>query len=223
MKYIRNRNANSFGQSLAQIQENLVSQVAFFGKLTRLEKSLIYRYILEAITKTNETQSLVTSTHQTFDHLNTHYSTSMLYWLGNTIYSNEKNEALSICEKLYLLNRTINAVDLYYKIEMPNHFLVSHGLGTVFSKSRYSDFLVVFHNVTIGVKDTVYPVLGERVVVYPNTTIVGACTIGSDTVLGTGLTLVDTDIPNNSIVYSKHGDILIKPNNGSEIGKYFDL
>jgi serine O-acetyltransferase len=223
MKYKRDRTSNSKGQSLVRIQENLVSQVAFFGKLTRLEKSLVKRYILEAVTKTNETQSLVTSSHQTYDHLNTHYSTSMLYWLGNSIYSNESNEALSICEKLYLLNRSINAVDLYYKINMPDHFLVSHGLGTVFSKSRYSNFLVVFQNVTIGVKDTIYPVLGERVVVYPNTTIVGACTIGSDTVLGTGLTLVDTDIPTNSIVYSKHGDILIKPNDGNEIGKYFDL
>jgi serine O-acetyltransferase len=223
MKYKRVRTSNSKGQSLVRIQENLVSQVAFFGKLTRLEKSLVKRYILEAVTKTNETQSLVTSSHQTYDHLNTHYSTSMLYWLGNSIYSNESNEALPICEKLYLLNRSINAVDLYYKINMPDHFLVSHGLGTVFSKSRYSNFLVVFQNVTIGVKDAIYPVLGERVVVYPNTTIVGACTIGSDTVLGTGLTLVDTDIPTNSIVYSKHGEILIKPNDGSEIGKYFDL
>ena len=68
--------------------------VAFFGKLTRLEKSLVKRYILEAVTKTNETESLVRSSHQTYDHLNTHYSTSMLYWLGNSIYSNESNEAL---------------------------------------------------------------------------------------------------------------------------------
>jgi serine O-acetyltransferase len=212
---------NTYGQNLKLIHENLVSQVAYFGKLTVIEKDLVKKYFNEAIAKTNDTQSLVTSSHQTFDYLNTHYSTSLLYWLGNRIYAKESSEASSICEKLYLLNRAINSVDLYYKIEMPNHFLVSHGLGTVFSKSSYSDYLVVFHNVTIGVKDSVYPVFGERVIVYPNSTIVGACTIGAGSVLGTGLTLIDTNIPINSVVYVKNGEIHIKPNTSNEIEKYF--
>lgn len=69
----------------------------------------------------------------------------------------------------------------------------------------------ISHNVTIGSesrgKRIGCPRIGERVSIGPNSVIVGNITIGNDVLIGP-LTLVNFDVPNNSVVIGNPGKII---------------
>jgi serine O-acetyltransferase len=117
----------------------------------------------------------------------------------------------------------LNSIDLYYKIQMPEHFLIGHGLGAVFSKACYGNYLVVFQNVTIGVQDGLYPSIGDKTVIYPNCIIAGKTIIGENSVIGAGTKLINKTIPDCSLVFEKDGNLCVKQNTQSEIEKYFRI
>jgi serine O-acetyltransferase len=204
-----------------QLVSGVLSRLEVFGKISKPEKEAINLNLLEAITETNKIIGKYNKIPKTFNLLQTHHSAVFFYKLAQTLQKNE--EYLIICEKLYLLNRMLNGLDLFYKIKMPDFFLIGHGLGTVFSNSIYGNYLVVFQNVTIAFQDNFYPEISEKVVIYPNSIIAGNTHIGSNCVIGAGTRLINKVIPDNSIVYEKGSKLIIKPNDRNEIGKYFDV
>jgi len=56
----------------------------------------------------------------------------------------------NVCEKIYCLNKCLNAIDIYFEVELPNIFLLVHPLGTVLGKAKYNDFLLVYQQCTVG-------------------------------------------------------------------------
>lgn len=151
----------------------------------------------------------------------TQHSAYFIYLLARKLFE-KGNEG--VCEKLYLINRMINGVDLFYKIEMPNHFIIGHGLGTVFSRATYGDYLVVFQNTTIGVSGVDYPKIGCKVIIYPNCVISGRTKIGDNSIISAGSVLIDKDIPANSIAFGGGGSpVILKENRKNLINDYFDI
>ena len=199
----------------------VVNQLSIFGSLKKLEKETIHVSLDIALHKTQKILDTYKNIPKTFNLMQTHHSSVFYYKLAQTIFQNKDN--LVVCEKLYLLNRMLNGLDLFYKIDMPETFLLGHSLGTVFSHSTYGNYLVVFQNVTIAFQDGAYPVLGEKVIIYPNSVISGNTKIGNNSVIGAGTRLINKMIPDNSIAYEKDGKLLIKPNDRDEIRKYFDI
>jgi serine O-acetyltransferase len=58
----------------------------------------------------------------------------------------------------------------------------------------------------------VAPVLGEGVVMYAGTAIIGGCQVGDGTVLAQGTSLVNTDTPRHCTVYpGQSGQVVFKP------------
>ena len=55
-----------------------------------------------------------------FDYLHSSQYAIFLYYLSNTIWSNEKHQRL--CTKIFYLNKALNGIDLFYEIEMPEIF-----------------------------------------------------------------------------------------------------
>ncbi len=55
--------------------------------------------------------------------------------------------------------------------------------------------LVLYQNSTVGKNHGTAPVLGEGVVMYPNTAVIGRCTIGDRTVIAQGVGVVNRDNP----------------------------
>ena len=138
-----------------------------------------------------------------FDHLQSSQYCTYLYFLSNTIWRNIGND--DICTKLFLLNKTLNGIDCFYEIELPELFYIPHSIGIVLAKATYSNYLVLFQNSTVGKNHGVAPVLGEGVVMYPNTAIIGRCNIGDRTVLAQGTSVINTDCAGNSIVFNTSG------------------
>jgi serine O-acetyltransferase len=205
--------------------EVLLNQLSFFGELSVNEKKLVNTYFSLAKKSVDNCQERIVKERRTLNYFNSHYSIMFLYKLARIIYQNEplKNCSDSVIEKLYLLNRMLNAIDLYYKIDMPDYFIIGHGLGSVFSRAKYSEYLVVYQNVTIGMQDGKYPEIGERVVIYPNCVVVGNCRIGNNSIIGAGTSLINKSIPDNCVAFEKYGKLIIRENRKSENEKYFIL
>ena len=83
--------------------------------------------------------------------------------------------------------------------------------------------LLFIKNVTIGVQDGYYPVLGERLVIYPNCVVIGKTTIGANSVIGTGTTLINKTVPSNTLVSMRNGVLSFRDNTNVEILKYFRI
>lgn len=201
------------------IGEYICHQIRFFGRLSAAEKKKILAGVPAARQQTQGSLNRFARIEKKINLLHAHHSMIFLYRLANVLRADEA--CATICEKLFLLNRMQNGLDLYYKIEMPEHFLIGHGLGTVFSKAVYGNYLVVFQNVTIGVQDGKYPSIGENAVIYSNCIIAGESRIGKNCVVGAGTRLINKTIPDNSIVLEKDGKLLVKDNTRNETGKYF--
>ena len=205
--------------------EDIVSilfyQLKFFGEPTVVEIEALREFAPKAQEVTQMSLGKCIGIPKVFNLLQTHHCIIFLYRLAKLLF--EDGASSSLCEKLYLLNRMVNGVDLFYKIDMPQHFLVGHGLGTVFSNAVYGDYLVIFQNVTVGVQDGVYPTIGEQVVVYPNSVIAGRTLIGNNCIIGAGTRLINKTIPDNSVVYENGSKLIVKPNERSEIIKYFKI
>jgi serine O-acetyltransferase len=145
-----------------------------------------------------------------FDHLHSSQYTIFLYYLAHTIWRRSGERA--VCNKLFGLNKALNGIDLFYEIELPEVFFIGHSVGIVLAKATYGNRLVLYQNSTVGKNHGEAPVLGDGVVLYPNTAIIGRCEIGAGTVVSQGTGIVNRSTPGNCMVFpGKAGGLLIKP------------
>lgn len=104
--------------------------------------------------------------------------------------------------KLYVSNHlTIGIYNLY---KAKTHF--PHPVGIVIGvKVKMGMNCEIYQNVTIGTKETSdfkngkYPEIGNNVIIYPNSLIIGDIKIGENSIIGAG-SVVLNDVPPNSVV-----------------------
>lgn len=138
-----------------------------------------------------------------FDYLHSSQYCTFLYYLANTIWS-ETGDSF-VASKLFLLNKALNGIDLFYEIEMPNRFFIGHSIGIVLAKAVYSDYLVLYQNSTVGKNHGIAPVIDSGVIMYPNTAIIGRSHVRSGTVVSQGASIINKDTPGNCLVFQKEG------------------
>jgi len=134
-----------------------------------------------------------------FDYLHSTQYAFFLYFLSNTIWRNEPNKR--ICTKLFYLNKALNGIDCFYEIEMPPIFFIGHSVGIVLAKATYGNYLVLYQNSTVGKNHGVAPILGEGVIMYPNSAIIGNCQIADHSVISQGVSVINNDTQANSLVF----------------------
>jgi serine O-acetyltransferase len=155
-----------------------------------------------------------------FDHLHSSQYCTYLYYLSNTIWKN--NNDIELSTRLFLLNKLLNSIDLFYEIEMPEIFFIGHSIGIVLAKATYGDYLVLYQNTTVGRNYEVYPVLGEGVVLYPGSSIIGRCRIGDRTILSAGTQMLNHDAPGNCVAFGgQAGALTFKPPARDVLGDFF--
>ena len=133
-----------------------------------------------------------------------------LYYLSNTIYRRSGDTAAAT--RLFLMNKALNGIDLFYEIEMPEVFFIGHSVGIVLAKARYGNRLVLYQSSTVGKNHGEAPSLGEGVVMYPNTAIIGRCDIGSGSVIAQGTSVVNRSTPGDCVVFpGTAGGLVFKP------------
>lgn len=155
-----------------------------------------------------------------FSYLHSSQYAIFLYYLANTIW--KAVGAVSACPKLFGLNKALNAIDLFYEIEMPRVFFIGHSVGIVLAKAVYGEHLVLYQNATVGKNHGRGPTLGEGVILYPNSAVIGACTVGDRTVVAQGASLIDQDTPGHCLAFRQAAPTaLIKPSRQNYLEEYF--
>ncbi|MCE3607937.1 hypothetical protein LXA47_30680 [Massilia sp. P8910] len=160
-----------------------------------------------------------------FNHLNSSQYCQYLYFLSNTIWREDRSEeALGVATRLFLLNKALNGIDLFYEIDLPEVFFIGHSVGIVLAKATYGSHLVLYQNSTVGKNHGVAPVLGDGVILYPNSAIVGRCRIGDNTAVSQGTGVINRDTPGDCMVFAgTAGALAIKPSKRLLIADFFRL
>lgn len=128
---------------------------------------------------------------------------TFLYFLSNIIWKKTGNSEVPV--KLFLLNKAINSLELFYEIELPQKFFLSHTPGLVFAKANYSNYCVFHQCCTVGRSSEDRPTLEEGVILYPNSMVIGKCLIRENTVISPGTAVINTDTPGNCLVFNGKG------------------
>lgn len=130
-----------------------------------------------------------------------------LYYLANTIWSAEGDHP--ICTKLFLLNKALNGIDMFYEIKMPEIFYIGHSVGIVLAKATYGNYLVLYQNSTVGKNNFDSPIIDDGVILYPNTAVIGKSHIRSGSVISQGVSVIDRRTECDKIAYQGFGGGLI--------------
>lgn len=171
--------------------------------------SLLANYIPAALRRFQVISEHVTSIEPgTFDPIHSSQYATYLYLLANDIFVGEGDNVVS--EQLFLLNRCLNGIDLYYKVRMPPVFAIGHGLGAVLSNSVYGNNFVFFQNCTIGRLGMERPVIGENVILFPGSGVFGGAKIGDNSIISAGTIVNGEDIPHDSMVFGGRDELIIK-------------
>ena len=145
-----------------------------------------------------------------------------LYYLSNTIYRRSGDTAAGT--RLFLMNKALNGIDLFYEIAMPEVFYIGHSAGIVLAKATYGNYLVLYQNSTVGRHKDQIPVIGERVVLYPNTAVIGRSVVEDDAVVSQGTGVVNKRVPRRSMAFAgPPGELAFRPRPDDLIGEYFRL
>ena len=87
-----------------------------------------------------------------------------------------------------------------------------HPVGTVVGAATYGDYLVLYQNCTLGADAGVYPTLGEGVILYSRTSVLGRSVVGDNVVFAANSFLVNTDVPSDSLVVGQFPSHRIRGN-----------
>ena len=143
-----------------------------------------------------------------------------LYYLANTIWTQSGDTAAAT--RLFLTNKALNGIDLFYEIAMPEVFYIGHSVGIVLAKATYGNFLVLYQNSTIGRHKDQIPVIGEGVVVYPNSAIIGRSVVGDGAVISQGTSVLNRQVPDGQMAFpGADGQLAFRPTPADLLDEYF--
>ncbi|OIN53769.1 hypothetical protein BFL40_08525 [Pseudomonas costantinii] len=184
-------------------------------------KKVLEQHIDEALSRLRVCVNAVkTWERDTFNYLHSSQYCTYLYFLANTIWRN--TQEIDIATKLFLLNKTLNGIDMFYEIKMPDIFFIGHSTGIVLAKADYSNYFVIYQNSTVGKNHGIAPTLGEGVIMYPNSAIIGRSAISPRSIIAQGVSVVNNDTPGNCIAFSGIGGTLVcKPQKRNIIEDFF--
>lgn len=130
----------------------------------------------------------------------------ILYKLSNRI----NNKSKILAEKLYYLNKIMNACDIYPEVQLPEVFFAEHPVGSVLGRATYGNNFMFQQNCTVGGNRGKYPKIGSNVWLFAGSMILGDSLIGDFVFISAGSIIKDEVIPSYSVVYGSSPNLIIK-------------
>lgn len=176
---------------------------AFNQGLERLENCFKYISFPAYCDKSGQTH---------FSHLHADQYAQFLYFFSNSLWNISQNKI--VCDKLLLLNRALHSIFISYKGVLPDIFFLGHPIGTILGNANYSNYLVVFQNVTVNTstsdKGKAAPQLGEGLFLAAGAKIIGNKKVGNRVSVGVDAVVYDKEIPDDTVVIKNDdGSVLI--------------
>lgn len=134
-----------------------------------------------------------------FNHLHGDQYAMFLYLVSRAAYA--RNGDASLASKVFLLNKALHGIDVFYEVELPGVFLFVHPLGTVLGRATYSDYLLVYQRCSVGSNHDRYPKLGEYFTLRPGSAVLGACDVGRNCTLAAQSLLIDDNLAADTVYF----------------------
>jgi serine O-acetyltransferase len=148
-----------------------------------------------------------------FDHLHSDQYCMYLVMLSRVALELGITE---LATRLYYLNKVMHSVDIFYRTEMPDIFLFQHPQGSILGRAKFSDHFVMYQGVTVGcLNEGVFPEFQGPCILYANSKVLGNCVVGENVVVAADVSLINTNVPPNSIVMGSYPNYEFRPNNKS--------
>jgi serine O-acetyltransferase len=145
-----------------------------------------------------------------FDHLHSDQYAMYLCMLANDVHRRQGDARLST--KLYYLNKVLHGLDVYFTAELPEVFLFVHPVATVLGRAQFADGLVVYQGCTVGcLNDGVFPTFTGSAILYANSSVLGRCRVGRNVCVAAGSLIVNTDVPDDTVVLGRHPHYEFRP------------
>jgi len=200
---------------------NLIRQLGSFWSTDDIDEEQLKDDIAQAVKNTTNSydrSNRVYYLKNGFDVMNTTVYAVFLYYLAHRIGIRGGQK---LADQLYYLNKIMNGVEWYWNIEMPEHFIVEHPIGTVLGKASYGDYFCVYQGVTVGANFDenicIWPIIGNNVTMYAHSSIIGNCSIGNNVIIGANAFIFDEIISDNSIVIGSSPNLRILSRTEQEI------
>lgn len=136
-----------------------------------------------------------------------------LYFLARQVFLEDPEHRI-LADKIYYLNKTLNGLDLYYEIAMPDVFHLDHPVGSVMGRAKYGNNFTFAQLCTVGNNKGVFPKIGKNVQMLSGSKILGNCIIGDDVIVSANTYIKDTNIPENSLVFGSSPNLIVKQRKG---------
>jgi serine O-acetyltransferase len=197
-------------------------QLSVFFPMDGSEPSISNELIEHALYKTVTNIRLLKTPVNSgqFDRFVSWHYCQLIYRLSRILSEHDKMTA----NRIFLLNKLLNGIDLYFEVELPDTYLIAHTVGAVFSKAIYGNCCVFHQGCTVGRNDNGAPNIGYGTVMFPHSAIIGSCNIGQNTVISAGVNIIDCDTPGDCIVFSgQNGKPVFKPIHNLFVERYFNI
>ncbi|MCA9765818.1 MAG: hypothetical protein KC455_05310 [Carnobacterium sp.] len=147
-----------------------------------------------------------------------HYAV-FLYYLSNTLW--KVGNPYFLADRVYYLNKIMHSVDLFYEVDLPDYFVLSHPVGSVLGRGNYSNYFFFGQNCTVGGNKGFSPTFKEKVAMLSGAKVVGDTYIGKNCILSANAYIKDAIIPDNSIVFGSSPNLVIKNKPKNYFEAYF--
>ncbi len=148
-----------------------------------------------------------------FSHLHSDQWATFLCYFMISLWKESQNK--TVCDKVLLLNRCLHSMFVSYKCEFPDIVFFAHPIGTILGNAGYSDYLVVFQNVTVNtavsLNGQARPALGKGLFLASGAQIIGDKTVGDRVSIGVNAVVYNQEIQDDQVVtQSRQGGIEIR-------------
>jgi serine O-acetyltransferase len=156
----------------------------------------------------------------TFDIFHSDQYAMFLWFVSNEVFAEAGPHSLA--QRLFCLNKSLHGLNCLYDVQLPPIFLFLHIIGSVIGKATYGNYFVALQGCTVGALRGEYPVIGERFIMSAGCSVIGKCQIGDRVMLGCSTTILETDIPSDTLVngHYLHG-LVQKPMRGDRAFQRF--
>ncbi len=119
------------------------------------------------------------------------------------------NSALQMgAEAFSLLGRQLGQIEIYYTAEIGHSFKINYGVGSVIgARCKIGSNCTIHQNCTVGDRNGGRPTIGNNVIMYAGSMILGDIHIGDNCIIGAN-SVITHDCPSNSVIVGTPGKII---------------
>lgn len=102
-----------------------------------------------------------------------------------------------------LLGRHIGQIELYYSAQIGHSFKINHGVGSVIgARCKIGDNFTIHQNCTIGDRKGGRPTIGNNVIMYAGSMVLGDIHIGDNSIIAANSVVIESCPPNSVLIGS---------------------